>query len=89
MSETDAAGENLHEPGFYEIRIMGHLNDRWAEWFDGMTITREANGETLISGLVVDQAALHSLLRRVRDLGIPLVLVKRVRRWPGDRLEQG
>ena len=89
MRETDTAMEDLHGPGFYEIRIKGHLNDRWVEWFDGMTITREANGETLISGPVVDQAALHSLLRRVRDLGIPLVLVKRVRRWPGDHPEQG
>lgn len=80
MSETDAATEDLHGPGLYEIRIKGHLNDRWTEWFDGMTITREANGETLISGLVVDQAELHSLLRRVRDLGLPLVLVKRATR---------
>jgi hypothetical protein len=75
MSETDAAREDHHGPELYEIRIKGHLTDRWAEWFDGMTITREANGETLISGLVVDQAALHGLLRRVRDLGLPLLSV--------------
>lgn len=59
----------------YEIRIQGHLDDRWAEWFEGLTITREANGETRITGLVVDQAALHGLLRKVRDLGLPLLAV--------------
>ena len=62
----------------YEIRIRGHLDDRWAEWFDGLTITLEDDGDTLLSGPVIDQAALHGLLKRVRDLGLLLVSVNRV-----------
>jgi hypothetical protein len=62
----------------YEIRIRGHLGDEWADWFGGMTITTEENGETLLTGPVVDQAALHGLLKRVRDLGMPLLSVKNV-----------
>ena len=80
MSETHTAREDHHEPRLYEIRLKGHLHNRWAEWFDGLTITREDNGETLLSGPVVDQAALHGLLRRVRDLGLPLVSVIQVDR---------
>ena len=56
----------------YQIRIQGHLGSQWADWFDGMTITLEENGDTLLTGLVVDQAALFGLLRTVRDLGMPL-----------------
>jgi hypothetical protein len=78
MSETDKAMEDHHGPGLYEIRLKGHLNNRWAEWFEGLTITREDSGETLLAGLVVDQAALHGLLRRVRDLGLPLLSVIQV-----------
>ncbi len=63
-------------PSTYEIRIAGRLDPRWEEWFDGLTITVD-NGDTLIAGRVVDQAALHGLLRRVRDLGLPLVSVTR------------
>lgn len=59
----------------YEIRIKGSLGDEWAEWFGGMAIIRAANGETLLSGAVVDQAALYGLLRKVRDLGLPLISV--------------
>ena len=74
MRETDRAKDD-DEPGLYEIRIKGHLDNRWADWFDGLTLTREANGETRLIGPVVDQAALHGLLRKVRDLGLPLVSV--------------
>jgi hypothetical protein len=66
------------EPERYEIRLKGHLDDRWADWFDGLTIRREDNGETLLAGPVVDQAALHGLLRKVRDLGLPLLSVMHV-----------
>ena len=59
----------------YEIRIEGHLDTQWADWFDGMSITREADGKTLLSGPVPDQPALYGLLHKVRDLGIPLVSV--------------
>src|SRR5215207_9998843 len=77
MRETDRA-KNDDQPGLYEIRIKGHLENRWADWFDGLTLTREENGETLLTGPVVDQAALHGLLRKVRDLGLPLVSVMHV-----------
>jgi hypothetical protein len=79
MRAAHASIEDHHEPERYEIRIKGHLDDKWADWFEGLTITREDNGETLLIGLVVDQAALHGLLRKVRDLGMPLLSVTRVR----------
>ena len=78
MSETHALPEYHDEPGLYEIRLKGHLNNRWADWFEGLTITLEDQGDTLLTGLVVDQAALHGLLKRVRDLGMPLVSVSPV-----------
>jgi hypothetical protein len=67
----------MHEPQQYEIRIKGHLENRWANWFSDLTITREDRGETVLTGLV-DQAALHSVLRKVRDLGMPLLSVIRI-----------
>jgi len=75
MSETHALPEYHDESGRYEIRLKGHLNNRWADWFEGLTITLEDQGDTLLTGPVVDQAALHGLLKRVRDLGMPLVSV--------------
>jgi hypothetical protein len=65
-------------PMVYQIRIKGHLGDQWADWFDGLTITLEDDGNTLLTGPVVDQAALHGLLKKVRDLGIPLLSVNSV-----------
>lgn len=62
----------------YQIRIKGHLDNKWSDWFGGMTISLEENEETLITGLVIDQAALHGLLKQVRDLGLPLVSVNRI-----------
>jgi hypothetical protein len=82
MRETHASTENQYEPGLYEIRIRGHLDDRWADWFEGLTITLEDNGDTLLSGPVVDQATLHGLLKKVRDLGIPLLSVNFVQSQP-------
>jgi hypothetical protein len=75
MSTADEATEDRNEPGLYEIRIKGHLDDKWADWFEGLTITRADNGETLLRGPLVDQAALHGVLRKVRDLGLPLLSV--------------
>ena len=69
---------DLNHPVIYEIRVEGHLGDQWADWFGGASITLEGNGNTRITGPVVDQAALHGLLKKVRDLGMPLVSVKRV-----------
>ncbi len=63
----------------YQIRIKGHLDRKWADWFGGLTITLETNGDTLLTGPVVDQAALYGLLRKVRDLGLPLVEVIQVK----------
>ena len=59
----------------YQIRIKGHLIPQWTAWFEGLTITLEEDGDTLLTGPVVDQAALHGLLKKVRDLGMPLLSV--------------
>ena len=66
------------EGGSYEIRLKGRLDARWAAWFDGLGLTHEGAGTTVIHGPVADQAALHGLLNKVRDLGLPLVSVTRV-----------
>jgi hypothetical protein len=79
MSATHASTEDHDEPGRYEIRLKGHLDDRWAAWFLGLTLTREHNGETRLSGPVVDQAARPRVLRKVRDLGVPFLSVTRSR----------
>jgi hypothetical protein len=75
MNETHVLPEYHDESGLYEIRIKGHLDNRWADWFEGLTITPEEDGDTLLTGPVIDQAALHGLLKKVRDLGMPLVSV--------------
>jgi hypothetical protein len=64
---------DLDQPMVYQIRIKGHLGPQWTEWFGGLSITLEDNGETLLTGPVVDQAALYGLLRKERDLGMPLI----------------
>ena len=65
------------QPTVYEIRIKGHLGHQWTDWFEGATIRLEDNGDTLLTSPVVDQAALHGLLKRIRDLGMPLISVNR------------
>ncbi len=62
----------------YHIKVQGNLDRKWSDWFDGLTITAQGNDETLLSGTVADQAALHGLLAKIRDLGLPLLLVERV-----------
>lgn len=66
-------------PIIYQIRVEGHLGHQWTDWFDGLIITLVDNGDTLLTGPVVDQAALHGLLKKVRELGIPLISVNRVK----------
>jgi hypothetical protein len=80
MSETPP-GPQQHS-GRYEIRLKGHLDSRWAAWFDGLSLTNEGDGTTLLRGPVADQAALHGLLQKVRDIGLPLVSVTQVQ--PGQ-----
>ena len=86
MSETHASTEDQYESGLYEIRIKGHLDNRWSDWFEGLTITLEDNGDTLLTGPVIDQAALHGLLKKVRDLGLPLVSVSPLEPGPSITL---
>ena len=83
MSETPASPE----PELYEIRVRGHLDARWANRFEGMTITLEENGDSLLTGPVIDQAALHGLLKKVRDLGMPLLSVCPVEHDQADQSE--
>ncbi len=75
MSKTDPLPADHDEPKRTEIRVQGHLDARWADWFEGMIIMLEENGDTRLVGPVADQAALYGLLKKVRDLGLPLLLV--------------
>ncbi len=75
MTEPRGPKDGRLEMGLYEIRIRGHLEIRWAAWFDGMTLSHEPDGSTVLRGPVVDQSALHGLLQKVRDIGLPLVSV--------------
>jgi len=68
----------------YEIRVKGHLDGRWSEWFDGLTIANMQGGDAVLSGEIVDQSALHGVLAKVRDLGLPLLAVSRVKSVPED-----
>jgi len=72
------------QPTVYQIRIKGQLGRQWTDWFEGLTLTLEDNGEMLLTGPVIDQAALHGVLRKVRDLGMPLLSVFRVTRGQAD-----
>ena len=84
MSNEHNPERDAGQPMVYQIRIKGHLGDRWSDWFGGLTITLEENGDTLLTGPVVDQAALYGLLRKVRDLGMPLLSVIRVKPGQAD-----
>ena len=72
----------------YQIRLKGHLGQQWSAWFEGLAVTLQDNGETLLEGPVVDQAALHGLLRKVRDLGLPLLAVTCIETH-SDRSDKG
>ena len=71
-------------PMIYQIRLKGHLGRQWSDWFDGLTITLEDNGDTLLTGPLADQAALHGLLKKVRDLGLTLLSVNQVHHVEGE-----
>ena len=79
MSNEHNPDHDAGQPMVYQIRLKGHLGRQWTDWFGGLTITLEANGDTILTGPVVDQAALYGLLRKVRDLGLPLVEVIQVK----------
>jgi hypothetical protein len=85
MSEADKSIEDHYEPGFYEIRVKGHLDAWRTGWFEGLTITLVEDGDTLLTGPVIDQAALYGLLKKVRDLGLPLVSVRPLEHSQADQ----
>ena len=78
MSDPHASADDHREPGCYEIRLKGHLDARWADQFEPMRFTHASDGTTILTGAVVDQAALYGLLRKIRDLGLPLIAVNQV-----------
>jgi hypothetical protein len=86
MSETPASMKAHPEPELYEIRVKGHLDTHWADRFEGLTMTLEEDGDTLLTGPVIDQAALHGLLKKVRDLGLSLVSVGPLKHGPSSTL---
>jgi hypothetical protein len=84
MSGTHPSTEDHREPGQYEIRLKGHLDTRWADLFAGLSFTHASDGTTILAGHIVDQAALYGLLRKVRDLGLPLLSVMLIDPKPAD-----
>jgi hypothetical protein len=87
MGEKQKNDEKHNQDPCCEIRLKGHLDNRWAEWFEGLTITLEEDGNTLLTGPVVDQPALHGLLKKVRDLGIPLISISSLEHGLGNRTD--
>ena len=78
MSNKGNSNPNPEEPMIYQIRIKGHLDEQWSDWFENATITLEEDGDSLLTLPVIDQAALHGLLKKIRDLGMPLLSVNRI-----------
>ena len=89
MSNQSSPKINPDQPMVYQIKIKGHLDQQWTDWFEGLTIALEDDGHTLLTGPVVDQAALHGLLKKVRDLGMPLVSVSRIEPDQADAPDVG
>ena len=87
MSDKPNSKTDPNEPAIYQIRIKGHLGREWANWFEGLTIALEDNGDTLLTGLIVDQAALYGLLKKLRDLGMSLLSVNRVHSDQGEAFQ--
>ena len=82
ISSECASAHDTDQPTVYQIRIKGHLGQRWMDWFEGLTVTLEEDGNTLLTGHVIDQSALHGILKKVRDLGMPLLSVNSVESAP-------
>ncbi len=78
QNKSNRSAKDHSGPGVYQIRIQGHLDAHWANWFEGLDISQGDRNETRITGTVVDQSALHGLLKKVRDLGLPLISVTRL-----------
>jgi hypothetical protein len=85
-------GREFDKPGVYQVRVKGTFDERWSEWFDGFTIVPQSDNQTLLTGSVTDQIALHGLLSKIRDLGLPLLSVVRIETAPppeGQSLQGG
>ena len=78
MSQPPTATTEPDRPTIYHIRVKGHLGPRWERWFEPLAIARQDNGDTLLAGPIIDQAALHGVLKRIRDLGLPLISIERI-----------
>ena len=78
MSATDSSNRRPDEFELHEIRVQGHLDKRWSDWLEGLTVTHESDGTTILAGPLADQAALHGVLSKLRDLALPIVSVRRV-----------
>ncbi|MCG3207671.1 MAG: hypothetical protein FOGNACKC_01271 [Anaerolineae bacterium] len=87
ISNEHSPKRDADRPRVYQIRLQGHLDCKWIDWFEGLTISLAEDGHTLLTGPVVDQAALHGLLKKVRDLGMPLLAVNSVEPGSQDRAE--
>ena len=87
MSKKNHPTFEPRQPNIFQIRIKGQLGDQWSDWFDGLSISQVEDGNTLLTGPVVDQAALHGLLKKVRDLGMPLLSVNRVESDQADEAD--
>jgi hypothetical protein len=84
MTSEHYSKREVNQPMVYQIRIKGHLGQQWTDWFEGLTITLEEDGNTLLAGLIIDQPALYGILKKVRDLGAPLLSVNSVGSSPQD-----
>ena len=78
MTTSDGSAPHEVDPELYEIRVEGHLDSRWADWVEGMAFTHEAEGTTTLTGRLADQPALHGVLNRMRDLGVPIISMRRL-----------
>jgi hypothetical protein len=78
MTDEQQSNPEAHQRTVYQFRINGHFGQKWMNWFEGFTVTLEEDGNTVLSGTVVDQSALHGILKKIRDLGMPLLAVNQV-----------